>query len=152
MDFRLSEEQTACIKKLAERFEKNEAWVSVPARADKSGNFVDPIELPLEKREAILSVMEHMGLIVDVTPNRRSEVGSLHSFSFGLLGKSTRVNSEPQITEKLKAIRDKKERFSKSGKVAGYGGILATVPSVNRQLAGSGRGAVGPRSDSAAPR
>jgi hypothetical protein len=25
--------------------------------------------------------------------------------------RSTRVNSEPQITEKLKAIRDKEERF-----------------------------------------
>jgi hypothetical protein len=57
-------------------------------------------------------------------------------FSFGLLGKSTRVNSEPQIAEKLKAIRDKKERFFESGKVAGYGGILATVPSVKEATGG----------------
>jgi hypothetical protein len=36
----------------------------------------------------------------------------LHRFSFGWLGKrSTRVDSEPQIAEKLKAIRDKKESF-----------------------------------------
>jgi hypothetical protein len=40
-------------------------------------------------------------------------------FSFGLSGKSTGVNSEPQLAEKLKAIRDKKERFFESGKVAG---------------------------------
>ncbi|HTU16950.1 MAG TPA: hypothetical protein VMG10_02710, partial [Gemmataceae bacterium] len=43
-----------------------------------------------------------------------------HRFSFGWLRKrSTRVDSEPQIAEKLKAIRDKKERFFESGKVAG---------------------------------
>jgi hypothetical protein len=57
-------------------------------------------------------------------------------FSFGLSGKSTRVNSEPQIAEKLKAIRDKKERFFVPGKVAGYGGILATVPSVKEATGG----------------
>src|SRR5262249_61908187 len=57
-------------------------------------------------------------------------------FSFGLLGKSTRVNSEPQIAEKLKAIRDKKERFFELGKVAGGGGILATVPSVKAATGG----------------
>jgi hypothetical protein len=40
--------------------------------------------------------------------------------SFVGIGKrSTTVDSEPQIAEKLKAIRDKKERFFESGKVAG---------------------------------
>src|SRR6476660_8572269 len=38
-------------------------------------------------------------------------------FSFRWWGKrSTRVDSEPQIAEKLKAIRDKKERFFESRK------------------------------------
>jgi hypothetical protein len=41
-------------------------------------------------------------------------------FSFGWLRKrSTRVDSEPHFVEKLKAIRDKKERFFESGKEAG---------------------------------
>jgi hypothetical protein len=46
------------------------------------------------------------------------------------------VDSEPQVTEKCKAIRDKKERFFESTKVAGGGGILATVPRVNEATGG----------------
>jgi len=57
-------------------------------------------------------------------------------FSFGLSGKSTRVDSEPQIAEKLKAIRDKKERFFELGKVVGGCGILASVPSVKEVTGG----------------
>jgi hypothetical protein len=46
------------------------------------------------------------------------------------------VDSEPQIVEKLKAIRDKKERFFESRKVAGGGGILARVPRVKEATGG----------------
>jgi hypothetical protein len=53
-----------------------------------------------------------------------------------LFGKSTPVNSEPQFAEKFKAIRDKRESFLESRKVAGCGGILATAPSVNEATGG----------------
>jgi hypothetical protein len=50
--------------------------------------------------------------------------------------RSTRVDSEPQIGEKLKAIRDKKERFFESEKVAGSVRILAWVPRVKASTGG----------------
>jgi hypothetical protein len=41
-------------------------------------------------------------------------------FSFvGMGQRSTPVDSEPHVAEKYKAIRDKKERFFESRKVAG---------------------------------
>jgi hypothetical protein len=39
------------------------------------------------------------------------------------------VDSEPQIAQKLKAIRDKKERFFfESRKMAGGGGLFVRMP------------------------
>jgi hypothetical protein len=38
------------------------------------------------------------------------------------------VDSEPHFAEKLKAIRDKKERFFESRNVAGGGGIFVGMP------------------------
>src|SRR5262245_54899565 len=63
-------------------------------------------------------------------------------FSLGLSGKSTRVNSEPQLAEKLKAIRDKKERFFSGEKWREEAGFLRRCPACKRQLAGRGGGAV----------
>jgi hypothetical protein len=54
-------------------------------------------------------------------------------FSFVAIGKrSTRVDSEPHLEEKLKAIRDKKERFFGTGK----GRILALAPDSKRATGG----------------
>jgi hypothetical protein len=58
-------------------------------------------------------------------------------FSFVGIGKrSTRVDSEPQIAQKLKAIREKKERFFESRKVAGCARILARVLRVKAATGG----------------
>jgi hypothetical protein len=46
------------------------------------------------------------------------------------------VDSEPQFARKCKAIREKKERFIQSRKVAGSGGIVATVPRVKEATGG----------------
>jgi hypothetical protein len=54
----------------------------------------------------------------------------------GLCQRSTRVDSEPHLAEKLKAIRDKKERFFELVTVTGRGGILATVPIVKEVTGG----------------
>jgi hypothetical protein len=62
MEFRLSADETACIKKLAEKFEKNETWINYGSE----NNHPDPLNLPSEKREAILSLMEQMGVINEV--------------------------------------------------------------------------------------
>jgi hypothetical protein len=50
--------------------------------------------------------------------------------------RSTGVDSEPQVAAKCKAIRDKKERFIMSRKVAVSGRILATTPSVEEATGG----------------
>jgi hypothetical protein len=63
-------------------------------------------------------------------------------FSFGLLGTSTRVNSEPHFAEKFKAIRDKKERFLCREKWGDEAGFYWQSPARNRQLVGRGREAV----------
>jgi hypothetical protein len=64
-------------------------------------------------------------------------------FSFRWLGqRSTRVDSEPQVAEKFKAIREKKERLLSREKWRDKGGLLRKRQRPNRQLAGSGRGAI----------
>jgi len=58
-------------------------------------------------------------------------------FSFvGVWKRSTRVDSEPQIAAKLKAIRDKKERFFDSRKVEESARILARMSSVKLATGG----------------
>src|SRR5262249_47727374 len=49
---------------------------------------------------------------------------------WGFSQRSTRVDSEPRFGGERKAIRDKKERFIESRKMAECGGILAREPSV----------------------
>ncbi len=67
MDVRLTADEATCVKKLAERFEKNEIWVMVDSVSTReNGCVVDSLGLPPEKREAILGVMAEMGLLAKI--------------------------------------------------------------------------------------
>jgi hypothetical protein len=79
---------------------------------------------PLERRDLVDDVLFHRVLL--------SRVGQ----------RSTRVDSEPYLAEKCKAIRDKKERFLSRETWRAEAGFLRSCPGRNRQLVGRGRGAV----------
>ncbi len=81
-EYRLSADEIACVKKLAERYERGEHYVMM-TRPDAHGGFVDPLDLPVEKRVAILGVMEGMGLIFDPR-----HVGELRFHSFKIASKA----------------------------------------------------------------
>ena len=80
MEYRLNADEAACVKQLAERFERNQAVVTLSESTDRPGCYVDPLDLPAERREAILSLMEEMGVIVEV--EHASEI-RFFSYSIG---------------------------------------------------------------------
>ena len=63
-EYRLNADEVACVKKLAERYERNARWVVLGD--NQPGQTFDPLGLPPEKRLAIFGVMEDLGLVVDV--------------------------------------------------------------------------------------
>ena len=67
MEYRLSEDEIACVKELAELFENNAEWINYSsASREASGPTYDLLELPAGRREAILAMMQQIGAITQV--------------------------------------------------------------------------------------
>jgi hypothetical protein len=136
--YRLSADEIACVKKPEELFEKNESWVTAAQSSDGQGNLVDPLGLPPEKREAILSVMEHMGLLDNVTHYTEGRY-----FNFRITPKVLQVaraireeeakKDEPgDIVEQVKS-RVRSNRFIAWGIIV-FGGLTVLITLLNQLL------------------
>lgn len=110
MGYRLNADETACVKTLAERFEKNEVWVEYSGSIGVPNSLVDPLGLPAEKRDAILSLMEEMGVITEVTHTME---GRFHFFRISpsitqiarMIAKQETKKEEPRdIVEEVKTV------------------------------------------------
>jgi hypothetical protein len=97
MDFQWSADEVACVKKLAERFEKNQIFVNLATKGQGGKlQFADPLELPAEKRGAILGVMGHAGLITNIR-----HAAGLPYMSFQI---------SPEAVQAVRKIREQENR------------------------------------------
>jgi len=102
MEYRLNAVEIECVKKLAENFENGKEWIALPLPKNSRGavnpdDITDPLELPTDKREAILGVMEHMGLITEV-----GHVAGCRFFMFRITPKAIQVAREIRELENTK--------------------------------------------------
>lgn len=139
--FRLDADEIACVKQLAERFARNETRIDCRARdesEDEPGCLVDPLGLPAEKREAILSVMEDMGVIVEA-----DHADGYRFFRYGIAPKVIQVaraiceqenkKEEPRdIVEEVKtAVRSKPVM---AWVIIGFFALAALITTINQLL------------------
>ena len=102
--------EIACVKKLAEQYEKGEHYVMIRPTRTAHGGFVDPLDLPVEKRVAILGAMEGMGLISDPR-----HVGRLGFRSFKIASKAIQaaraIHEQETKKEEPRDIMDSRQKL-----------------------------------------